>query len=168
MRFVVFGAGSVGGVAGGRLAQHGHDVVLIARGPHYHAIRESGLCVESAEGRATIPVCVVSRPCEVVWTPEDVVLLAVKTHDTPAALDDLAAAAPADVPVVCVQNGVANERMALRRFANVYAVYCCCASSHLSPGVVQAWHAPITGVLDIGRYPEGVDDVAEGIASAFR
>ena len=30
MRFVVFGAGGIGGVVGARLAQHGHDVALIA------------------------------------------------------------------------------------------------------------------------------------------
>ena len=34
MRFVVVGAGAVGGVVGGRLAQHDHDVVLVARGDH--------------------------------------------------------------------------------------------------------------------------------------
>ena len=32
MRFVILGAGAIGGVIGGRLAQHGHDVLLIARG----------------------------------------------------------------------------------------------------------------------------------------
>ena len=32
MRFVVFGAGAIGGVVGARLFQHGADVTLIARG----------------------------------------------------------------------------------------------------------------------------------------
>ena len=31
MRFIVYGAGAVGGVVGGRMFQHGHDVVLVAR-----------------------------------------------------------------------------------------------------------------------------------------
>ena len=43
MRFVVYGAGAIGGVVGGRLAQHGHEVVLIARGDHHDAIRDHGL-----------------------------------------------------------------------------------------------------------------------------
>ena len=34
MRYVVYGAGAIGGTIGGRLFQHGHDVVLIARGAH--------------------------------------------------------------------------------------------------------------------------------------
>jgi len=47
MRFVIFGAGAVGGVVAGRLAQHGHAVVLITRGAHGAAIRERGLRLES-------------------------------------------------------------------------------------------------------------------------
>src|SRR3954452_23212479 len=43
MRFVVYGAGAIGGVVGGRLAQAGHEVVLIARGDHHDAIRDEGL-----------------------------------------------------------------------------------------------------------------------------
>src|SRR5687767_4430253 len=38
MRFVIVGAGAIGGVVGGRLAEHGHDVVLVARGAHHDAI----------------------------------------------------------------------------------------------------------------------------------
>ena len=41
VRFVIFGAGAIGGVVGARLAQAGLDVVLIARGAHYDAIRDA-------------------------------------------------------------------------------------------------------------------------------
>ena len=34
MRYVIFGAGAVGGVIGGRLHAAGKDVVLVARGEH--------------------------------------------------------------------------------------------------------------------------------------
>ncbi len=37
MRYVISGAGAVGGVIGGRLALAGFDVVLVARGPHLAA-----------------------------------------------------------------------------------------------------------------------------------
>ncbi len=40
MRFVVYGAGAVGGVVGARLALAGADVALVARGEHLAAIRE--------------------------------------------------------------------------------------------------------------------------------
>ena len=38
----------------------------------------------------------------------------------------------------------------------------------MTPGVVQAWCAPVTGFLDIGRYPSGVDDLGQRVATAFR
>ncbi len=49
MRYIISGAGAVGGVIGGRLAQHGRDVVLIARGPHLEALKRDGLTLQSAE-----------------------------------------------------------------------------------------------------------------------
>ena len=60
MRFIVYGAGAIGGVLGGRLFQAGEDVVLIARGPHHDAIRDVGLTVESPTGSVTLPVPVVA------------------------------------------------------------------------------------------------------------
>ena len=47
MRYIIYGAGAVGGVIAARLAQHGHDVVAIARGAHLDAIRERGLTLQS-------------------------------------------------------------------------------------------------------------------------
>ena len=167
MRFVVFGAGAVGGVVGGRLYEHGHDVLLIARGPHAKAIAANGLTLASASGVAVLPVPVTEAPDDVGWRDDDVVLLAVKSQDTEFALRQLAASAPASTPVACVQNGVANEPAALRRFANVYGVCVMCPASHLEPGVVVASSSPVTALLDIGRFPTGVDEVAEAVAVAF-
>jgi 2-dehydropantoate 2-reductase len=42
MRFVVYGAGAIGGVVGARLFQQGHEVVLIARGAHHDGLRDRG------------------------------------------------------------------------------------------------------------------------------
>ena len=168
MRFVVVGAGAVGGVVGGRLAQHGHAVVLVARGPQYEALRAGGLRIESPAGAVHVDVPVVERPDQIDWRPDDVVLLAVKTQDSDAALADLAAVAPRTVALVCMQNGVANERLALRRFANVYGICVACPTGFLTPGVVEAWSAPTTGLLDIGRFPSGIDAMAEAIAARFR
>jgi 2-dehydropantoate 2-reductase len=102
------------------------------------------------------------------WRSDDVVLLAVKSHQTPAALAALATTAPPDTAVVCLQNGIANEPAALRVFERVQAVWVACPTSHLEPGIVQAWSAPITGLLDVGRYPDGVDDLTEEVCRDFR
>jgi 2-dehydropantoate 2-reductase len=168
MRFVVVGAGAIGGVLGARLAQAGFDVVLVARGTHGEAIRANGLRVESPDGAATLRLPVEPRPDAVAFREGDVVLLATKSNDTEAALEALARAAPPETPLVCVQNGVANERTALRFFANVYAVCVMCPAEHLEPGVVVAQSAPLTGLLDIGRYPAGSDAIADDVGRAWR
>ncbi|MDZ4826242.1 MAG: 2-dehydropantoate 2-reductase [Actinomycetota bacterium] len=167
MRFVVYGAGAVGGVVGARLAQHGHDVVLIARGAHHDAIAKSGLRIQSHDEDSTVAIPVVDHPSALTFTADDVVLFAMKSQDTLDAVKALAPAAPPDIAVVSLQNGVANERMLLRAFAAVYAICVMLPATHLDPGVVQASSAPVTGLLDIGRYPTGTDDGAAAIAEAL-
>jgi 2-dehydropantoate 2-reductase len=165
-RFVIYGAGAVGGGLGALLTQAGHEVVLIARGAHLDALRSGGLQLVTRDGTDTIPVAAVASPREAAMSADDVVLLTMKSNDTESALRDLEAVADPDTPVVCVQNGVANERAALRRFANVYGVWTMFPVIHLQPGVVQLRTWPIPAILDIGRYPGGVDENAEMIAAA--
>jgi 2-dehydropantoate 2-reductase len=168
MRFVVLGAGGIGGVIGARLFEHGYKVVLIARGAHLDKIREEGLRLESPDLSVTLEIPAAANPGDIEFGGDDVVLLAVKSQDTAAAIGALAATAPADIPIVCVQNGVENERVALRCFPNVYGVCVVLPTTHLIPGVVQAHSTPTTGILDIGRYPSGVDETAEAVAAALR
>jgi 2-dehydropantoate 2-reductase len=168
MRFVVYGAGAVGGVVAAQLAQKSQSVVLIARGAHYKALRDYGLRFESPDQTVQLDLPVFDHPSKIAWQHDDVVLLAMKTQDTFLALEDLALVAPPDIPVVCMQNGVANERMALRRFARVYGVFVYCAASHLAPGVVQGWFAPLRGILDVGCYPSGLDAFSGEIASVLQ
>jgi 2-dehydropantoate 2-reductase len=166
MRFVVYGAGAIGGVVGARLAQSGHDIVLIARGRHREAIGSAGLRLDTPDGSAVLRLPVVDHPAAIDWREDDVVLLCVKSQDTVTALDALEASGPG-VPVVCLQNGVANEPMALRRFAHVYGATVNCPTAFLEPGVVIAYSSPVTGVIDVGRYPRGVDDVARTVRAAL-
>jgi 2-dehydropantoate 2-reductase len=166
-RFIIYGAGAIGGTIGSRLFQHGSDVVLVARGAHREAIAAHGLRLVAPEESRVQPIPVVGGPREIDWRPDDVVVLATKSQDTVTALDQLAAAAPDAIAVLCAQNGVANERAALRRFAGVYGVCVQLPTTHLEPGVVVAHSVPLTGGLDIGRYPAGVDERAAAIAATF-
>lgn len=167
MRFVVYGPGAIGGVLAARLALAGHDVELVARGAHRDAIRERGLRLESPDGVETVSLPVAGDPAEIEWRGDEIVLLTVKSQDTATALDALGRCTDAATPIACVQNGVANERLALRVFANVYAVCVMCPAEHLEPGVVVAQCSPLVGLLDLGRYPAGVDERAGTIAAAF-
>ncbi|WP_433205143.1 ketopantoate reductase family protein [Dactylosporangium sp. CS-047395] len=161
MRFVIIGAGAVGGVVAGRLAGSGADVALVARGAHLEAIRRDGLLLRQASGDTVHRLPAYATPAEVDWRPGDVAVLAVKSNDTQGVLEQL----PRDVPVVCLQNGVANERAALRLFPDVYGICVMLPSAHLEPGVVVAQCAPVPGILDIGRIPGGTDDTAREVAA---
>ena len=167
MRFIVVGAGAVGGVVGGRLFQHGHPVLLVARGAHGRALRDRGLRLESPEGAVELRIPTVEQPADIAFRDGDVVLLAVKGQDTAAVLKALQPVAPPTLAIACLQNGVENERLALRFFSRVYAVCVMCPASHLTPGVVQACSSPVAGLLDVGRHPDGLDDTAHALAAAF-
>lgn len=165
MRYIVYGAGAIGGAIGGRLAQHGHDVALLARGAHHDAIRARGLELRSPDGTVVLGTPVADDPAAFAPKADDVVVLAMKTQDTSAALDALVTVADPEVAIVCAQNGVENERLALRRFPNVYGMCVMLPASHLDPGIVEIYATPVSGILDVGRYPEGSDERAERIAA---
>jgi 2-dehydropantoate 2-reductase len=173
MRYIVIGAGGVGGTIGGRLAQAGHDVVLVARGPHLDALRaQGGLRLTTPEGTSVVAVPAASGPDEVELTSDDVLLLTAKTQDAEAALAGWAwrpvrggTVAAEDLPVVCAQNGVASERLALRRFRHVYGMCVWLPATHLEPGAVEAQGAPLSGLLHVGRYPAGTDETIERIGA---
>ena len=167
MRFVVFGAGAIGGVVGACLHQSGHDVALIARGAHGRAIRERGLIFERPGSSVTLAIPVAPSPDELEWSEEDVVLLCTKSQDTTGALIDLRGAAPITTPVVCVQNAVENERIALRLFPRVYGAVVMAPTAHLEPGIVQAYGTQGVGVIDVGRYPSGVDAICQELTDAL-
>jgi 2-dehydropantoate 2-reductase len=177
MRFVIIGAGAVGGTIGGRLAESGREVVLVARGAHAAALRERGLRLHVPDrpgGPLTLRVPVAERPEEVALRPDDVLVLSVKLQHAVAALDAWAPRPVAGggtagevLPLLCAQNGVAGEGMALRRFRSVFGVCVWLPCHFLEPGVITAPCAPLTGMLHLGRYPAGEDDAVRRVAAGL-
>jgi 2-dehydropantoate 2-reductase len=130
-------------------------------------MRSTGLTLHDASGTDVIPVSVVERIDEVDLAAGDAVILAMKTQDTEAALDQLARHAPPGITVACAQNGVENERLALRRFGAVNGICVMLPATFLEPGIVDAHGAPHNAILDIGRYPDGTDEVTAALSAAF-
>jgi 2-dehydropantoate 2-reductase len=161
VRYVIYGAGGVGCVIGARLFESGHDVVLIARGDHLSALQARGLELRSPEETVTLPLPAVGSPAELSLGGDDVVVLAMKSQDTAPAL----AALPDDIAVICAQNGVDNERVAARRYPEVYGMCVMLPALFLEPGIVESHAGPKSGILDVGRYPIGVDDRAQAVAA---
>ena len=89
MRFVVVGAGAIGGTVGARLVRDGHDVLFCdADAEHVAAMNEHGLAIEGPVEELTVPATAV-QPDGLPDRLEHV-LLAVKSQHTETALAAIA------------------------------------------------------------------------------
>ena len=171
MRYVVIGAGAVGGTIAGRLARQGADVVAVARGAHLRTMQREGLRLRTPDFDERVRVTAVGGPQEIELRSDDVLILATKTHQADAALSEWAdvpvqdardgATAADSLPIFTALNGVASERMALRYFDRVFGVCLWLPTVHLEPGEVIARGTPNSGILHLARYPSVVAGEAD-------
>ncbi len=161
MRYVILGAGAIGGTLGGHLLRAGREVVLIARPAHAAAIRAGGLRLVTGDSDQRLPVTAVDSAAGAApFGPGDAVLLTCKAQDTVAALGELrAAGAPPELPVVCCQNAIWNESHAQRVFTAVYGAVVFVPGVFLQPGEVINARTGHYGYLEVGRYPAGADQL---------
>lgn len=156
IRWVIVGAGAVGGVIGGRLLERtGDEVVLVARGAHAEALAAGGLRLLGPASDITVRPTAVWQP-EAIGSLEGVVIvLAVKSHQTAAALAQLGPALDEAAAVVCAQNGVTNEDEVAAVFAGpVLGAMVWMPAVHLEPGVVESHGVP-DGFFLIGDWRAG-------------
>ncbi len=170
-RYVVIGAGAIGGGVAGLLADADVDVVAVARGAHATAIDERGLTVRLPERRFTTPVRCVTDPAELTLTIDDVLVLATKTHQAEAALRTwvdapvhdagvVAGTAGELLPVVTALNGVVSEELALRFFERVIGACIWMPAVHLEPGEVILRGTPVRGTFHLAAVPPSRDESA--------
>ncbi len=104
MRICIYGAGAIGGLLGAELALAGADVTLIARGPHLAAMRRGGLAlIRNGKTRIAHPACT-DDPAAV--GPQDYVVVTLKAHSVPAAVDAMEPLLEPDTAVVTAVNGM--------------------------------------------------------------
>jgi 2-dehydropantoate 2-reductase len=104
VKFVIAGAGAIGGYIGAKLARAGADVVLFARGPHLQAMQERGVRVTGAEEEFEVRPVVTGDLASVGQA--DVVVLGVKAHALTALAPTLTPLFGPDTIVVSTQNGI--------------------------------------------------------------
>jgi 2-dehydropantoate 2-reductase len=112
MKILVLGAGAIGSVFGGLLAQGGNSICLIGRKPHLDAIKQQGLLIEGIWGEHKIHSLACYESLSHLSVHEafsfDVILLTVKSYDTENILRELLAHYPVPCPVISLQNGLGN------------------------------------------------------------
>jgi 2-dehydropantoate 2-reductase len=104
MRFLIAGAGAIGGYIGACMARAGQDVVLYARGPHLRAMQERGLRVLSEAGDFEVRPQVTGDLGSA--GPADVIILGVKAHGLTQLAPQLRPAIGENTTVVSTQNGI--------------------------------------------------------------
>ena len=105
MKICVVGAGAIGGYMAVRLASAGHDVAVVARGPHLSAIQAQGLRLVEAEQELVAEHLMATDRIPDVG-PQDIVLLTLKAHQIEPVVADLPALFGPETVMVTLQNGV--------------------------------------------------------------
>ena len=161
-RYIVFGAGAIGSILGAALHRSGQDVVLVGRGSHVQAIRKEGLRLMSEGVPRRIKVSATEDLRAIKPRPNDVLLLTVKSQDTEAAAKQLSGIYGPRTSIVSLQNAVRNEEILATQFQQVYGGLVEFSGNYLSAGLVEHTR---NNLMAVGKYPEGVDLVAERITA---
>src|SRR5688500_18216839 len=106
MKFLVLGAGAIGGYFGGRLAERGADVTFLVRPGRRAQLERDGLCIESTLGNVSMPVQTVLA--DSVAPDYDVVLLTCKAYDLLSSIEAIAPAMGPQTVVIPLLNGLAH------------------------------------------------------------
>ena len=186
MRYLIYGAGAVGGLIGGHLSAAGHDVTLVTRGAHREAMAKRGLILrERGKDRdETIRVNAVLPGEE--KPPYDVVYVTLKAHQIAASAQHIARLRAKDGCLVFVQNGLpwwyferidspyAGHRLrtldpdgtlaATLPVETVVGAVIFKPLDHIAPGVIVHSHAP-TDRLVIGEVDNSATARLEAIAA---
>ena len=120
LKILTFGAGAIGTYIGGSLVLAGHNVVFVEQAQVAEELRQRGLRLDlsldkrrkTKEAHLVEPssfVIVSSLEDALRYGPFDVALYALKSFDTPAALEGIQPFADKMPPVLCLSNGVDNE-----------------------------------------------------------
>jgi 2-dehydropantoate 2-reductase len=150
MKFVVFGAGGVGGYFGGRLAQAGEDVTFIARGEHLKAIQQHGLRVDSINGDFIV------KPAKVTDDPSgigivDAILICTKAWSVPEVIEQMKPLIGEKTVVIWLGNGVEPTEQLEKAFgpAHVLGGLAYISAFIAAPGHIQ--HVGIQPRILIGE-----------------
>lgn len=122
MKILTLGAGAIGTYVGGSLALAGSQLVFLERADKVEELRTRGLRLDlTADARRQTREVAVVNPRAVVFVstledalrygPFDLVLFALKSYDTPAALETIKPFADKMPPFLCLSNGLTNESL---------------------------------------------------------
>jgi 2-dehydropantoate 2-reductase len=116
LRFLIVGAGAVGGFVAARLAGAGHHVTVLARPRSAARLRAGGLRIASHDGTSVLRPAVVTA--DQLTSGHDAIVLAVKSGDLDGAMADIEPAVKPPAVIVPFLNGMAHVEALSGRFGS--------------------------------------------------
>ena len=104
MKVCVYGAGAIGAYLGVALVDAGCEVSMVARGPHLEAMQKNGLTLQSEGATRNVRLRCTADTAEL--GPQDYVILTLKAHSVPPAIDAVVKLLGPDTAIVTAQNGI--------------------------------------------------------------
>jgi 2-dehydropantoate 2-reductase len=139
MKILIIGAGAIGCLIGGKLAQNGQSVTLVGRAQFVEAVQQHGLRLHISKTihridnvQAVAALAEAFQQAAGEGKPYDLAVLTVKSYDTVATLQELSTAlddyTQSTPTIVSLQNGVSNEE----------AISACLGAEHVIAGTITA------------------------------
>lgn len=144
LNIAVLGAGAMGSLFGGLLAESGQHVTLLdINQAHLDAIREAGLRLQTDRGDRRITNLDARRP-EEPGTPPELLIVFTKSLHTRAALSSLLHLIGPETVVLTLQNGLGNVEV-IREFVPLDRILI----------GVTTWPADLAGPAQVSSHGEG-------------
>lgn len=138
-KILIMGSGAVGGFYGAHFARmDGLEVTFAARGAHLVALQRRGLRITGKTVMHLHPVHAVEDP-SALEQPPDLVIVAVKSYDTPEAIRLIRPVVARHTQILTIQNGLENYELLTEAFgsSNVIRGFCKIGAELTAPGVID-------------------------------
>jgi 2-dehydropantoate 2-reductase len=164
MKFLIVGAGGVGGYYGAMLANGGHQVFFVARGEHLQKVKSNGLIIKSVNGDFSVKTSAAENSDS--FGLADYALVCVKSYDTASTFDLYKNSVGEDTVILSLQNGIDNEGVISSEFGyeKVMGGVAFIGSRIEKPGVVL--HTAF-GYITIGDLGGGKSERALNLGKIF-
>ena len=166
MKIAVLGAGAMGSLFGGRLAESGQVVTLIdVNDAHVEAVRAHGLRLETEAGDRRLGMLHACRPEQAEAEP-DLLLIFTKTMHTAGALESVARIVGPQTLVLTLQNGLGNVETVRRHVPDerILVGVTTWPADYAGPGHIRSHGAGMVRIMAA----DGRDDpLVRGVAHAL-
>ncbi|MGJ7606941.1 2-dehydropantoate 2-reductase [Variovorax sp. LT1R20] len=166
MRFLVVGAGALGGYFGGRLLEVGRDVTFLLRPRRAAQLAKTGLVVQSPFGNLELPA---PRHvlAENIDGPYDVVVVGSKAYDLESTMDSFAPAVGPNTVILPLLNGMKHIDQLVERFGNERVLGGLCMISATLDDEGRVLHLNDMHGLSYGERAGGRSARVDAIAAQF-